>query len=144
MENENEKLQAVIEKLMESFNEEQKAKAAECEDLDDLIKFASGEGIEIPEELLDDVAGGRLTFLSLKNGLFGGFGGLGIKPLFQNQKATGVKTIFNAGTDTTANSAVFNPANKTTAVDTVFHTGTTGNKNVAVPTGIIVGDMQKA
>ena len=145
MENENEKIQEIVEKLIASFTDEQKEKAAECETLDDLIKFAGDEDIELPEELLDEVAGGRLTFLSLKNGIFGGIGGsIGIRPLFQNPRATGVKTIFSTDTDTTANSAVYNPANKQGAVSAVFHTTTTGTKTVAVPTGIIVGDMQKA
>ena len=145
MENENEKLQEIVEKLLESFTEEQKAKAAECETLDDLVKLAGDEGIELPEELLDDVAGGRLTFIALRNGLFGGIGGsIGIRPLFQKIPKPGVKTIFSTGNTVSAQNAIFDTSNKTVANDAVFRGTTTGTKNTVTPTGIIVGDMQKA
>ncbi len=137
---EDEKLQEIVEKLVDSFSDEQKEKAAACETLDDLIKLAGDEGIELPEELLDEVGGGRLTIGGF---LRGGF--RGIKPLVQVPVKQGVQTIFSVGSNTTATPTVFNAGNKTTADDAVFRTTGSGSTTKTIkPTVIISGDFKKA
>ena len=47
--------------LMEFFDnltDGQKEKAKECKTMDELMDFAGKEGIELPDDLLDNVAGG--------------------------------------------------------------------------------------
>ena len=53
-----EKTEKVIEKFFANLTDEQKEKAKECKTLDELMDFAGKEGIELPDELLDGVAGG--------------------------------------------------------------------------------------
>ena len=55
---ENEKLNEMLKKLWGSLTEEQKEKAKACKTTDELVKLAASEGIELPDELLDAVAGG--------------------------------------------------------------------------------------
>ena len=42
-----------------SLTDEQKKKAKECKTVEELMAFAGEEGLELPDEVLDAVAGGR-------------------------------------------------------------------------------------
>ena len=53
-------VQEMITEVIESLNDEQKARLAECKTAEELIAFAGKEGIELPDELLDSVAGGYI------------------------------------------------------------------------------------
>ncbi len=61
-ENENEsidsKLQELLNGIWASLTDEQKEKAKACKTLNELIKLAGKEGIELPDEALDMVSGG--------------------------------------------------------------------------------------
>ena len=46
--------------IWDTLTDEQKEKARECKSLDELIEFAGKEGIELPDEMLDSVAGGYI------------------------------------------------------------------------------------
>ncbi len=67
--------------IWDSLTDEQKAKARECKNMDELMLLAGKMGIELPDEMLDNVAGG--VIVQLNNGkyrLYGyrgpnGFGG---------------------------------------------------------------------
>ena len=52
------KLNEMLAGIWDSLTDEQKAKAKECKSADELIKLAGEEGIELPDEVLDAVAGG--------------------------------------------------------------------------------------
>ena len=65
----NEKLNEMIKGVWESLTDEQKEKAKACKSPDELIKLAGEEGIELPDELLDTVAGGALVKITDKYGL---------------------------------------------------------------------------
>ena len=56
----NEKLNGMLKGVWDSLTDEQKEKAKECKTADELIKLAGEEGIELPDEVLDAVAGGYL------------------------------------------------------------------------------------
>ena len=55
---ENEKANELIKGILDSLTDEQKQKAADCKDTDELLQKLSGEGEDLPDELLDAVAGG--------------------------------------------------------------------------------------
>ena len=57
---ENEELNEVLLKLWDSLTDEQKEKAKACKTADELIKFAGEEAIELPDEMLDQVASGHI------------------------------------------------------------------------------------
>ncbi|MBR4442399.1 MAG: hypothetical protein IKS52_03925 [Clostridia bacterium] len=52
------KLQEVLKDIFDSLTDEQKEKAKQCRTMDELMELAGKEGIELPEEILDAVAGG--------------------------------------------------------------------------------------
>lgn len=52
------KLAEALKGISEKMTDEQKETAKSCETMDELMKFLGREGIELPDELLDDVAGG--------------------------------------------------------------------------------------
>ena len=52
------KFDETISKLMDSLTDEQKAKARACKTWEELVQLAGQEGIELPGEVLDMVAGG--------------------------------------------------------------------------------------
>lgn len=52
------KLQEALKGIWDSLTDEQREKAKGCKTLDELIKLAGKEGIELPDEALDRVAGG--------------------------------------------------------------------------------------
>ena len=49
-----------IKSIYDSLTDEQKEKAKACKSADELITLAGTEGIELPDEILDAVAGGYL------------------------------------------------------------------------------------
>ena len=55
---ENEKLNEILAGLWDSLTDEQKEKAKACKNLDELMKLAGEEKIELPDEMLDAVSGG--------------------------------------------------------------------------------------
>ncbi len=57
---ENEKLKTMLGELWDSLTDEQKEKAKACKTVDDFLKFAGEEAIELPDEMLDQVAGGHI------------------------------------------------------------------------------------
>ena len=52
------KLQEALKGIWNSLNDEQKEKAKACKSMDELTTLAGKESIELPDELLDAVAGG--------------------------------------------------------------------------------------
>ncbi len=54
------KLNETLKGIYDSLTEEQKEKAKACKTMDDFLKFAGEEGIELPDETMDSVAGGVL------------------------------------------------------------------------------------
>ena len=57
---ENEKTVELLKGIWENLTDEQKEKAKACKTADELIKLAGEEGIELPDEALETVAGGYL------------------------------------------------------------------------------------
>ncbi len=51
-------LNKALEAIWESLTDEQKAKAKECKSMDELAALAGAAGVELPDEMLDAVAGG--------------------------------------------------------------------------------------
>ena len=51
-------MQKALKELFDKLTDEQKAKAKECKTAEELMDFAGKEGVELPDELLDNVAGG--------------------------------------------------------------------------------------
>ena len=56
-----EKLNAALKGIYDSLTDEQKAKAKACKTMDELTALAAKEGVELPDEVLDTVAGGYKT-----------------------------------------------------------------------------------
>ncbi len=54
------KLEEALKNLWDSMTDEQKEKAKACKNMDELIALAGAEGIELPDEMLDAVAGGYI------------------------------------------------------------------------------------
>ena len=59
---ENEKLSKALSDIWDSLTDEQKEKAKECKTADELIALAGKEGIELPDEALESVAGGYVGY----------------------------------------------------------------------------------
>lgn len=57
--------EALIE-IYENLTDEQKEKAKACKTMDELNAFAGKEGIELPDEVLDAVAGGEPIFSEIE------------------------------------------------------------------------------
>jgi len=55
---EEKKFNEILEKVLEGLTGEQKAKAAECKDVGELCELLGKMGVALPDELLDDAAGG--------------------------------------------------------------------------------------
>ena len=53
-----EKMNAALKGIYDSLTDEQKEKAKACKTMDELTELAGKEGIELPDEVLDAVAGG--------------------------------------------------------------------------------------
>lgn len=52
------KLNAALKGIYDSLTDEQKEKSKQCKTMDELTALAAKEGIELPDEVLDAVAGG--------------------------------------------------------------------------------------
>ena len=52
------KLETVLNGMWDSLTDEQKKKAKACNTMEELMGLAGREGIELPDEALDQVAGG--------------------------------------------------------------------------------------
>ena len=55
---EEKKFNEILEKVLAGLTDEQKAKAAECKDAGELCELLGKMGVALPDELLDDAAGG--------------------------------------------------------------------------------------
>jgi len=55
---EEKKFNKILEKVLAGLTDEQKAKAAECKDEGELCELLEKMGVALPDELLDDAAGG--------------------------------------------------------------------------------------
>ena len=53
-----EQLNKALEELMGSLTDEQKEKARTCETRKELLELIDGWGVELPEAVLDEIAGG--------------------------------------------------------------------------------------
>ena len=53
-----EKMNEKLKEIYDSLTDEQKEKAMNCKTVEELMDFAGEEDIELPEELVEDVAGG--------------------------------------------------------------------------------------
>ena len=53
-----EKMKEAFEKFFSKLTDEQKEKANQCKTWDEVMDFAGKEGVELPDEFLDSVAGG--------------------------------------------------------------------------------------
>ncbi len=51
-------LNKALESMWDSLTDEQKEKAKECKSMDELMLLAGSAGVELPDEILDCVAGG--------------------------------------------------------------------------------------
>ena len=51
-------MREAFEKFFSKLTDEQKEKASQCKTWDELMDFAGKEGVELPDEFLDSVAGG--------------------------------------------------------------------------------------
>ncbi|MBE7008752.1 MAG: hypothetical protein E7422_06410 [Ruminococcaceae bacterium] len=56
------KLEEALKGIWDSLTDEQKEKAKACKTLDELAALAGKEGVELPDELLDAVAGGYVVY----------------------------------------------------------------------------------
>ena len=56
------KLQETLKGVFDALTDEQKEKAKQCKTMDELMMLAGKEGIELPDEALDKVAGGYPPF----------------------------------------------------------------------------------
>lgn len=63
-EKEKNELKTALEGLWGSLSDEQKKKAKACQAMDELIALAGKEGVELPNELLETVAGGYIVDVS--------------------------------------------------------------------------------
>ncbi len=57
------KLAEALKGVSEKMTDEQKEQAEVCKTLDELAALAGREGVELPDELLDSVAGGHIPWL---------------------------------------------------------------------------------
>ena len=51
-----------LKEIYDSLTDEQKEKAKKCKTMDELVKLAAEEGVELPDEAIDAVAGGYIYF----------------------------------------------------------------------------------
>ena len=54
-----EKLKKAMAGIYEDLTDEQKEQAKKCKNMDEMMKLAGEWGIELPDEMLDAVAGGQ-------------------------------------------------------------------------------------
>ncbi len=53
-------LKRAVKGIWDGLTDEQKAKAKECKSMDELMTLAGQMGVELPDEMLDAVAGGEV------------------------------------------------------------------------------------
>ena len=58
-ENKVNELNEALKGMWDSLTDEQKEKAKECKSMDELTELAAKFGVELPDEMLETVAGGR-------------------------------------------------------------------------------------
>ncbi len=58
------KLNELLNKALASLTDEQKAKAKACKTAKELLDFLAEAGVELPDEVLEKVAGGGVTYIS--------------------------------------------------------------------------------
>ena len=68
---ENKNVNETLKKIYDSLTDEQKEKIKACKTDEEVIKFAGEEGIELPDEILDNVAGG--VVVDIKDGTWSAF-----------------------------------------------------------------------
>ena len=61
------KLAEALKSVWDSLTDEQKEKARACKTMDELVKLAGKEGVELPDEVLDAVAGGYIHYTQYGN-----------------------------------------------------------------------------
>ncbi len=61
-ENKTTELNEALKGMWDSLTEEQKEKAKECKSMDELMALAGRMGVELPDELLENVAGGIIVY----------------------------------------------------------------------------------
>ncbi|MCR5025144.1 MAG: hypothetical protein K6A90_12545 [Lachnospiraceae bacterium] len=61
-ENRTNELNEALKEIWDSLTDEQKEEAKNCENMDELINLAGKYRIELPDELLENVAGGLIVF----------------------------------------------------------------------------------
>jgi len=59
---EEKKLNDALAGVWDSLTEEQKEKARACKSYEELVALAGAEGIELPDEILDAIAGGAIFY----------------------------------------------------------------------------------
>ena len=57
---ENHDMQQKLKSIFESLTDEQKEKVKACTSAEELVKFAGEEGIELPDDVLEEISGGKL------------------------------------------------------------------------------------
>ncbi len=62
-EKKNAELKKALEGMWNSLTDEQKEKAKACKTMDELMLLAGKEGIELPDEALDQVSGGLIMMI---------------------------------------------------------------------------------
>ncbi len=62
-ENKTNELNKALSGIWDSLTDEQKEKAKACKTTDELMLLAGKEGIELPDEVLDQVSGGLLMLI---------------------------------------------------------------------------------
>ena len=67
---ENEKLNEMLKSIWDGLTDEQKEKARACRTAEELTALAGKEGIELPDEVLDGIAGGYI-YSYYKWGIYG-------------------------------------------------------------------------
>ena len=68
---ENKNLNEALKGIYDSLTAEQKEKFKSCKTTDELVKLAASEGIELPDEVLNAVAGG--VVVDIKDGTWSAF-----------------------------------------------------------------------
>ena len=59
---ENRKLEETAKKFLDSLTDEQKEKVKACKNGEELQDLIAKEGVELPDELMENVAGGGISF----------------------------------------------------------------------------------
>ncbi len=57
--NDNKNINETLKKIWDGLTDDQRARAKECKNMDELTELAAKFGVELPDEMLETVAGGR-------------------------------------------------------------------------------------